>query len=263
MIRRLSAPDVRLPSVVLVVVLALIASSCGDTAESSGAGAQADEVEPVSVLLIGDSIMNQAGVYIEEALESDERIDDVVVHNEGVNGTGLLTPNLYDWHDIAPELIEEIDPDIIAILFVGNYTLDDLYVNRGGAPIEGYTNAFWDAWEYEARRLQTDLAGTGADIFWVNPPPMAGVGEQRVQEFRQIHRGIAENWTGTVLVDGTSALSTEEGEYAFELPNEEGVLEQVRTLDSVHLTQAGAKVLATEIARQLVSSVAIAQRDAD
>ncbi len=246
---------------VAVVLLGFLATACGDEANSTQA---VDEPEdPVTVLLIGDSIMNQAGVYIEETLEADERIDDVEVRNEGVNGTGLLTPNLYDWHEVTPRLIDETNPDIIAILFVGNYTDDDHYVNRGGATIEGYTAGFWDAWEYEARRLQTDLVDHGAEIFWVNPPPMAGVGEQRVQEFRQIHRGIAENWTGTILIDGTSALSTEEGDYALELPNEEGVLEQVRTLDSVHLTQAGAKVLAGEIARQLAPSIIIAQRDSD
>lgn len=219
--------------------------------------------EPVSVLLVGDSIMNQAGVYLEEALESRGEVTiDVEVHNHGENGSGLLTPEIHDWDAELPGLLERYEPDVVVALFVGNYTSTDLYVNQAGLEVIGYTDQFFDAWERAARRLHRTIAETGADVYWVNPPPLADEeGERRVDEFRRIHRALVENFTGTVMIDGTAALATGEGEFAWELPDEEGRLEQVRTLDSVHLTRHGAELLAEEIARQIAPSVVLIQKD--
>jgi hypothetical protein len=216
---------------------------------------------PVRVLLIGDSIMNQAGVYVEEMLEEDDGVHDVDVRNEGRNGTGLLTPDVFDWQAAARHYVAEFRPDVVVVLFVGNYTSKNLWVNDGGVPVVGYTDEWFDEWEGQARELQETLVSTGADIYWVNPPPMlAEEGERRVTHFREIHRRIAEDWTDTVLIDGTDVLSDDKGNYAFELPDENGVFEQMRTIDSVHLTSAGAQVLAREIARQVTPSVLVAQR---
>jgi hypothetical protein len=219
------------------------------------------EAAPVRVLLVGDSIMKQAGDELESALEAREGVEVVDVRNEGRNGTGLLTPHVYDWQTEAPTLIEEYQPDVVVVLFVGNYTSENLWVSEGGVEVEGYTDVWFDEWEKQARELQSSLISSGADIYWVNPPPMIEEeGLRRVTQFRLIHRRIAEDWTDTVLIDGTDVLSDDEGNYASELPNEDGVVEQVRSLDSVHLTEAGSRLLAEEIARQITPSVLIAQR---
>ena len=46
------------------------------------------------VLLVGDSIMRQTGPALTRQLG-----DEYTVHNEGVNGSGLLTPAVFDWAD--------------------------------------------------------------------------------------------------------------------------------------------------------------------
>jgi hypothetical protein len=217
--------------------------------------------DAVRVLLIGDSIMNQAAQHIERVLESNEQVGAVEVRNEGRNGTGLLTPTIFDWQEATPGLLEEFRPDVVVVLFVGNYSSTDLWVNEGGLEVEGYSDQFFRSWESEARKLQQQLTASGADIYWVNPPPMlADEGERRVRSFRLIHRRIAENWTNTVLIDGTGVLSDDEGNYAYELPDDDGVPTPVRTADSVHLTREGAELLAGEIARQITPSVLVAQR---
>ena len=47
---------------------------------------------PLDVLLVGDSIMKSTGPALAHQLGSRYR-----VHNEGVNGSGLLTPDVFDW----------------------------------------------------------------------------------------------------------------------------------------------------------------------
>jgi hypothetical protein len=242
----------------VVAIFGAVALGFGLTRDDSEA-----QEPPVRVLLVGDSIMNQAGAFLEEAIEADGDVGEVEIRNEGRNGTGLLTPGVYDWQANAPQMIEEYQPDVVVVLFVGNYTSEDLWVSEGGVPVEGYTDPWFAEWETEARALQATLISSGADIYWVNPPPMMEEeGLRRVTQFRLIHRRIAEDFTDTVLIDGTDVLSDDEGNYAFELPGEDGVIEQVRSLDSVHLTPAGARLLADEIARQIVPSVLVAQRSA-
>lgn len=247
-------------ALLLVGVGAVVAAMIAGTVFAvTGSGSEPGE-PPVKVLLVGDSIMNQAGVYLEASLEARDGIDDVEVVNEGRNGTGLLTPTIYDWQQAIPDLLDEVQPDVVVVLFVGNYTSTDLWVNDAGLEVDGYTDQFFEAWEKEARDLHRELAASGADVYWVNPPPMIGEeGERRVTEFRQINRRLAEDFTGVVLIDGTDALSDDDGGYAFELPDEDGVPQQVRTIDSVHLTPAGARRLADEIARQVTTSVRVAQ----
>src|SRR5262245_56616666 len=65
---------------------------------------------PVRVLLIGDSIMKQAGVFIEDYLEDNADVHDVQVRDESRNGTGLLTPHVFDWQAAAKKYVDEFQP---------------------------------------------------------------------------------------------------------------------------------------------------------
>jgi hypothetical protein len=217
----------------------------------------------VKVLLIGDSIMKQGGAFVGDELRSMPGVDNVEVRNEGRNGTGPLTPHLFDWYAATKRYLAEQHPDIVVVLFVGNYTSTDLYRDRNGVLVEPYGSDFFRAWEYETRRIVQLAAGSGADVYLVDPPPMiTAEGQRRVSLFRAINRQIAQDYTNTVIINGTKVLSDSSGNFALSLPNSDGQMVQVRTFDTVHLTEAGARILATEIARQIAPSVLVAQRRA-
>lgn len=219
---------------------------------------------PVEVLLVGDSIMRQSGAFVEEALESRPDIDDAHVKNAAKNGSGLLTPDVYDWHAEAEEMIAEYDPEIVVVLFIGNYTDGEPYRLADGTPVEGYTPAFFEAWGREADRLMEILTAEGAQVWWVQPPPMIeGEGARRVREMRATYEALVQRWPGTGLIDGTAALAGPDGGYAAELPDADGVLRPVRTGDTVHLTEHGARILATTIADAIGPALAADQRARD
>jgi len=217
----------------------------------------------VTVLLVGDSIMRQGGAFVGDELSS-MGLHNVDVHNEGVNGSGVLTPHIFDWHAATKRYLAKYHPDIVVALFVGNYTSSDLYVDKNGVPVQPCSDDFFRAWEYETRRLVQMADAAGADVYLVDPPPMATAeGQRRVARFREINRSIAQDYTNTVIINGTKVLSDASGNYAMSLPNEHGQLEQVRTFDTLHLTEAGARILAAEIARQIAPSVLVARHRAD
>ncbi|MDZ7732007.1 MAG: hypothetical protein U5R31_01880 [Acidimicrobiia bacterium] len=205
---------------------------------ATGCGWFGGDDDTTDVLLIGDSIMAQSGEFVDEELEEHEGLGGVSVRNEGVNGSGLLTPDLFDWHEQAELLVGWLEPEIVVILFVGNYSLEDPYVTDDGEPIEGYTELFFETWGEEARRL-TDIARAGgAEVFWVQPPPMAGgTGGHRAEELRDVYEEVVEA-ENTGLVDGGTALGDPGRQFTWELPGEGGEPQTVRTPDGVHLHRA-------------------------
>lgn len=212
----------------------------------------------VEVLLIGDSIMRQSGEFVEEALEARPDIESVKVKNVGRNGSGLLTPGVYDWHDEAQEMIRKYEPDIVVLLFIGNYTDDDLYRQPDGTPVEGYTPAFFELWGAEAARLTDILAADGAEVWWVQPPPMVdGELARRTTEFRTTYENLAARRDDIELIDGTSALANPDGTYARELPDDTGQQRPVRLADTVHLSAFGGQLLAQVIADAIGPSLVV------
>jgi hypothetical protein len=202
----------------------------------------------VDVLLIGDSIMRQSGEYVEDTLEARPDIEGVEVKNAGKNGSGLLTPGTYDWHEEAAGMIEKYDPDIVVVLFIGNYTSDDLYRLPDGTPVEGYTPEWFQAWGVEGDRLMEVITAGGADVWWVQPPPMIdGEGARRVEEMRATYQALVDRWPATGLIDGTAALAGPDGRYAESLPDENGQMQAVRVSDTVHLTPYGSQLMADAI----------------
>jgi hypothetical protein len=219
--------------------------------------------QKADVLLIGDSIMKQGGEYVEEALESRDDIGSIAVENAGVNGSGLLTPGEYDWHREAEELVAELDPEIIVVLFVGNYASGDgRYVGPDGQPVEGYTPEFFSAWGAEADRLMEILTADGAEVYWVQPPPMLlDEGARRVSELRTTYQLLADRWPGTGVIDGTAALAGTDGGFSWELPDDTGAPQVARAADSVHLTAFGSRLLGEAIADALAPSVVALEAD--
>lgn len=235
-------------AVTLLVTLSVASAACGESDPE------------VRVLLVGDSIMNETGPYVEEALESLPDVGNVEIENAGVNGSGMLTPGVFDWQARAGELIEEFDPDVVAVLFVGNYADENLWIVNG-QEVAGYTDEFFDAWSAETDAMMETLTSGGAEVYLVHPPPLPiPEGERRVTELRDINAAVASNWPGTALIDGTEALSDDEGRFADELPvPPDGEVETVREADGVHLTDAGGRLLAQTIAEVIVPSVLHAQ----
>jgi uncharacterized protein len=238
-----SAPLVRRLAILLAVAVVALLPSCG-------------LFDPhADVLLVGDSIMRQGGEYVERQLEADPQVGGVSVRNAGKNGSGLLTPDVYDWHSEADDLIDRYEPEVVVVLFIGNYTSEDFYVDAQGNEITDYTPEFFDAWGTEADRLMEVLTQDGAVVYLVQPPPMASEeGQRRADALRTVYQGVAERWPGTGIVDGGS-LAGPDGGFTWELPDGEGQLQPVRGDDSVHLTAFGAERLAADIASTITPAL--------
>jgi hypothetical protein len=208
---------------VLGLLLGLVAASCGNDG-------------PPRVLLVGDSVMNQAAGPLRQ-LFADSDVD---VRNEAVNGSGLLTPGLFDWRHHLPRILDRYHPDVVVFLFIGNYRLGvaERYTTADGHQIEDRSDpVFFEAWEAVARRMTEQAQDDGADVIWVLPPPMRPAEDQAVADgLRDVDERIAEQ-TGAGVVDAADALAGPEGGFRADL----------RVPDGVHLNGDGAQELAAQL----------------
>ena len=147
------------------------------------------------VLLVGDSIMRQTGDALDHQLGDGWRI-----HNDGVNGSGLLTPDYFDWSDILEQDLARTDPDVVVFLFIGNYTDDpsELWQADDGSTVDDVSSpAFAREWGQEVDAAMATIAeASDAEVVMVLPPPMAtpelqGVADALRREYRRAADALA------------------------------------------------------------------------
>ncbi len=201
---------------------------------------------PLDVLLVGDSIMKSTGPALAHQLGSRYR-----VHNEGVNGSGLLTPDVFDWPAQLPESLDRLDPDVVVMLFIGNYTSDpaQMWVAADGRTVpDVYPPAFAREWGQQAERHVIEVISTGAEVVLVLPPPMISARVQRVTDrLRAEYRAVAARHPEVTLVDAATAVGGPDGEWVATRPTAAGTLAPVRVADTVHLADHGQALVAHEI----------------
>ncbi len=204
----------------------------------------------IDVLLIGDSIMNQSATAVKQQLRSQRGLEDASTHSSGVNGSGLLTPKIYDWQREARTLVDTYTPNISVALFVGNYTDKDLFIGRDGTEVPtDYSAKFYDEWEWQAEILTKTLQSKAGQVYWVLPPPFFGEeGGRRENLLRDAYVRLAQKIPGVGLIDGRQALGDARGDFTWELPGNDGKPITVRQSDSLHLTAAGGERMARQMA---------------
>ena len=198
------------------------------------------------VLLVGDSIMRQTGPALTRQLG-----DDFTVHNEGVNNSGLLTPGFFDWPAQLEEDLVRTDPDVVVMLFIGNYTDDpaDLWTTPEGEQVDSvHAPRFAREWGRQVDAAMAAIAESGTQVVLVLPPPMVtGELQAVVDALRVEYERVADEWPFVTLADAADAVGGENGEWVAELPAGDGSVRPVRVPDTVHLAEHGQRLLAREL----------------
>ncbi len=199
------------------------------------------------VLLVGDSIMRQTGPALTRQLG-----DEYTVHNEGVNGSGLLTPAVFDWADQLEQDLVRTDPDVVVMLFIGNYTddPDELWTTAAGEVVDSvHRPAFAREWGRQVDAAMAAIAESGARVVLVLPPPMVtGELQAVVDALRAEYERVAADWDFVTLADAARAVGGENGQWVATLPDGAGIERPVRVPDTVHLAVHGQRLVAREIA---------------
>jgi hypothetical protein len=203
---------------------------------------QAPQTRTKRLLVVGDSLSISLGEQLEHALAGAPGLD---FSRDGQRSTGLSRPDLLDWPARLRELVAKSAPDIVVIMIGANDVMP--LTAADGSRVYFDQPAWDDAYAAKARELVAICRQANPDVAvsWVGAPPMGdaalNAGVKRVNVV--LARMCAE--AGCRFIDAEAAFSDPEGLYtrhAKDAATAEATA--IRTADGVHLTEAGARLLA-------------------
>jgi uncharacterized protein len=200
--------------------------------------------EPLRVYIGGDSIIRDAGdAFLNIA--SDSPLFETTLHYE--NATGLARPDFYDWPAAFREDMEAHRPEVAFVLFGGNDSQGILGAN--GEAFEDPSDPRWR--EEYARRVGGVMDVLRADdriVYWIALPPMRDADfDGRAEIMNEIYREAAESRPWMTYLDLHPIFADEQGSFVERRADRSGEEVDLRQDDGVHLSQAGAGLLAREM----------------
>jgi hypothetical protein len=235
-----------------------VAGSAGGTTQAGGGHSAADRPEgrvpcadPPRILGIGDSIAAQAvGPAIEllagagYATALDARW-----------GTGPLDADP-DWLALAREHAVAFDPDLVLVLFYGNYWQPRF--DEQGREIIADTPEQYRLWAERARLITEVFTDRGARVVWIAPPPRPGS--------RFSPDTVSGTWPATLAVVGSipgvsvassgALLADADGRWTSTIVGNDGQEHAVRSEDGVHLVPYSGDLMAIDIAAAAIELLA-------
>ena len=181
----------------------------------------------------GDSLSYYVGTALADDLRARGAIA-ATAEPDARRSSGLLSPGFFDWQTHAREIVAA-DPDLVVLMLGTN-----------DAALDVFTPA---AYEDAAARMMDALEGR--TVMWVGIPNMAdGALAERAREANEAAQRAARGRPWVHYVD-TWDVTSRGGDYAATV-DVDGVATALRADDGIHLTPAGGRVIAREIARAAV-----------
>ncbi|EKO37598.1 MAG: hypothetical protein B193_3721 [Solidesulfovibrio magneticus str. Maddingley MBC34] len=201
------------------------------------------------LLVVGDSLSISLGEQLEHALAGTPGLD---FTRDGQRSTGLSRPELLDWPARLRELVAKSPPDMVVIMIGANDVMP--LTAADGSRVYFDQPAWAETYAAKARELVAICrqANPETAISWVGAPSMGdaalNAGVKRVNAV--LAKMCAE--AGCRFIDAETAFSDQEGRYTRHAKDAAtGEATAIRTADGVHLTEAGARLLAGVTAASL------------
>jgi hypothetical protein len=194
---------------------------------------------PLRVLEIGDSLGIDLGDQLQAQLDATGLARTTVA---SLGDSGLVNATFYDWPAALTTFLGADHPQVVVVFIGAN---DDQGLDVDGAVAAPGTPA-WDA-TYAERvdAVLREATNAGARVVWVGMPPMADPGlNSAMQREDTIYERQTETFPGALYVPSISVLGNVSGQFVASGADVSGQSVALRTPDGVHLTPAGAAVLA-------------------
>jgi len=194
---------------------------------------------PVRIWMGGDSLLGNVAAGLGRMVDDDPR---VVLDADFRVGTGLARPDVLDWPAHLAEQLAAQRPEVVYLLFGGNDD-QDMTTPEGSRAVLGTP-----AWRAEyARRvgLAMDVAAAdGRSVVWIGLPAHE---PERLRAAGAVMAEVAREQAAlrpAVTYVDTGAILTPGGTYTETVAGADGAAVDAREADGVHLTHAGADLIA-------------------
>lgn len=204
---------------------------------------------PYRVLEIGDSLGVDLGFALQRIWGAGTTVQ---VSADAVGDSGLANTGFYDWPATLAGDLSATHPQLVVVLLGAN-DMQSLAVGGADAP---YGTTAWDqAYRARVAQISQEVAAAGADLLWVGEPamqtPRLSAGMTHIDG---IDAGVVGGQPWAAYLDPNPALSPAGGFATTGPTPATGAPTALRTPDGVHLTPAGAAVVALAAARAVATA---------
>ena len=206
--------------------------------------------DPLRVYIGGDSVVRDAGESFLRLAAEDDRLR-TALHYE--IATGLSRPDHFDWPSTLVGDTDALRSEVVLLMFGGNDAQG--IVGPDGEVFSDVESPGWrEEYGRRAGAVMDSLAAEDRIIFWVGQPPMRDGGfHARVSVINEVVRAEAEERPWVTFVDTSAVLGGDDGGYLDRLP---GIDEDLRQGDGIHLSRAGADLLAAHLLARIAHELA-------
>lgn len=224
----------------------------GGVAGGDPAVLKASPTDPLQVLLVGDSTMTAVGGALTRALAATGLATSEL---DARPASGFSRPDFFDWPSRLSSLTARPGTDLTIAMFGAN--------DAQGFEHEGRVHDFGtDSWVAIYRtRVGTAMdiltAGSGR-VIWIGQPAMrSGSFDARMRLIDDIARSEAARRPAVTFVDSRSVLAGPDGGYTEYLTSADGDRTRIRDGDGIHLTTAGADLLAAIVLEPVLDELGV------
>jgi uncharacterized protein len=240
-----------------IVLLLCVASqpALAQTADTPLMGSQATAEQPAAgettelarMLVLGDAVGGGLGAGLERMTQAGGRFDVSIRFNEE---SGLARPDVYDWAETLPKILETNSYDTVVVLMGAN----DRQMIRAGNLRHGFNTPDWiAAYKAQVDKLLDQLEASGAKVYWVAIPPMADPqydADLKVIAGLQRERVEARDFA---YLDFSAQFSNPDGSYTDTGADETGSIRKLRGKDGISFFKAGNNKLAQLVLQAIES----------
>ncbi len=220
----------------VLLLLALGGQALAQTVDApvmgSSAGGDAT-AERRHILVAGDAIGGGLGAGLMRMASDGDLYDVTIRFNEE---SGLARPEVYDWSETLPKILEGKDYDTVVLLLGSN----DRQQMRDGDLRLAFNSPDWiAAYKTQLDRVLDAASALGAQVYWVAIPPMANPDyDAAMRDISEIQkeRVVAK---GAMFLDLRAAFVNPDGSYTDTGPDETGTIRKLRGRDGVTFFKQG------------------------
>jgi hypothetical protein len=193
--------------------------------------------EPVDdtyrILVIGDALAGGVGAGLSRMAEPESRFEIV---NRFQETSGIARPEVYDWTESLPKIMEGKDFHAVVVLIGAN---DRQAIREGDFRLVFNTSEWTAAYEAKIDEMLDVLNSAGVKVFWVSIPPM---GDAKYDADMQILAALQKQEVqskGQIYVDLRDAFLGPDGNYTDKGPDDTGEVRKLRSRDGVTFFKQG------------------------
>jgi hypothetical protein len=189
--------------------------------------------ETYRILVIGDALAGGVGAGLSRVVEGDGQFE---IANRFQEVSGIARPEVYDWSETLPKLMEDKTFNAVLVLIGSN---DRQEIRKEDLRYPFNSPDWITAYNQQTDKLLAVLKNSGMKIFWIALPPMGDArydADMRVISDLQKQRVEA---AGAFFIDLRSAFLNPDGSYASRGVDVTGATRNLRDSDGIAFTKAG------------------------